>query len=154
VTGAAGAVGGFAVQLAQRLGWHVTGSDQPGDEQFVLGELGAEDYLPAGSKISRQYDAVLDTAALGDAVVDAVKDGGTFVTTRGDFAPTAQRGIRIRVTSIGADAARLTWLSDLAAAGDLTLRVAGTYPVDQAREAHTRLAQGKLRGRLVLTFDN
>jgi NADPH:quinone reductase-like Zn-dependent oxidoreductase len=45
----------------------------------------------------------------------------------------------------------LTTLSDLAASGELTLRVAQTYPLQQAAQAHGRLAEGGLRGRLVLT---
>ena len=154
VTGAAGAVGGFAVQLAKRLGWTVVGSDQAADQTFVTADLGADDFIAAGVDIRDRYpdgvDALLDTAALGDRVIGAVRDGGTFVTTRVDLVPLAQRGIRIRVTAIGPDAGRLTLLSDLAASGALTLRVAGTYPLDDARQAHARLVQGGLRGRLVL----
>ncbi|HET6292817.1 MAG TPA: zinc-binding dehydrogenase, partial [Kribbella sp.] len=57
---------------------------------------------------------------------------------------------RVRLTSVGPDAAMLTTLSDLAAAGALALRVAQTYPLEEAAQAHERLAKGGLRGRLVL----
>ena len=46
-------------------------------------------------------------------------------------------------------AAWLDWTA-LAAAGKLTLRVAGTYPLEEAARAHKRLEAGALRGRLVL----
>jgi NADPH:quinone reductase len=35
----------------------------------------------------------------------------------------------------------------------VTLRVAGTYPAEQAAEAHRRFEAGGVRGRLVLVFD-
>jgi NADPH:quinone reductase-like Zn-dependent oxidoreductase len=51
---------------------------------------------------------------------------------------------------IRADGPRLTELAALADAGVLSLRVAGTYPLTEAAAAHTRLAAGGVRGRLVL----
>jgi NADPH:quinone reductase len=52
--------------------------------------------------------------------------------------------------NIHADGAALTGLSALAAAGKLTLRVAGTYPLADAARAQERLQAGGVRGRLVL----
>ena len=37
--------------------------------------------------------------------------------------------------------------------GELTLRVARTYPAADAADAHRALEAGGIRGRLVLTFD-
>jgi NADPH:quinone reductase-like Zn-dependent oxidoreductase len=48
------------------------------------------------------------------------------------------------------EAARLAYLSALAEVGLLTPRVALTYPLSQAAEAHARLIQGGRRGRIVL----
>jgi D-arabinose 1-dehydrogenase-like Zn-dependent alcohol dehydrogenase len=94
----------------------------------------------------------LDTAMLGQAVIGAVADGGSFVTTRIDALPRAERGIRVRLTQVGPDGAMLTTLSDLAEAGDLALRVAETYPLQEAAKAYARLQRGGLRGRVVLTM--
>ena len=44
-------------------------------------------------------------------------------------------------------------LRELVEAGALTLRVAATYPPEQAAEAHRRLEAGGTRGRLVVGFD-
>jgi NADPH:quinone reductase-like Zn-dependent oxidoreductase len=145
ITGAAGAVGGYAVQLAKRRKLTVIASDF------------ADAFVPASddpaAAVRRLYphgvDAVLDTTTLG--VIAAVRDGGTFVTTRMDALPQAERGIRVRLTQVSPDAAMLTTLSDLATSGALALRVAQTYPLDEAAQAHGRLAEGGLRGRLVLT---
>jgi NADPH:quinone reductase-like Zn-dependent oxidoreductase len=157
ITGAAGAVGGYAVQLAKRRNLTVIASDLADDEDFVTSVLGADAFVPASDNptaaVRQLYphgvDAVLDTTTLG--VIAAVKDGGTFVTTRQDALPQTERGIRVRLTQVSPDAAMLTTLSDLAASGALTLRVAQTYPLEQAAQAHGRLAEGGLRGRLVLT---
>jgi NADPH:quinone reductase-like Zn-dependent oxidoreductase len=159
ITGAAGAVGGYAVQLAKRRGLTVIASDRAEDEVFVTTVLGADTFVPAAADPSgavKEFypdgvDAVLDTATLGSRIIGAVKDGGTFVTTRMDALPEPERGIRIRLTQVSPDAAMLTTLSDLATAGALVLRVAQTYPLDKAAQAHARLAEGGLRGRLVLT---
>lgn len=98
-------------------------------------------------------DAVLDTATLGQAVIGAIAGSGTFVTTRPDALPEAERGIRVRLTQVGADGSVLTTLSGMAASGELALRVAETYPLEEAAKAHTRLAAGGLRGRIVLTIE-
>jgi NADPH:quinone reductase len=50
---------------------------------------------------------------------------------------------------------RTDWLEELrelAGAGRLTLRVAGTYPPEQAAEAHRLMDAGGLRGRALITF--
>jgi NADPH:quinone reductase-like Zn-dependent oxidoreductase len=47
---------------------------------------------------------------------------------------------------------RIAELADLVTRGVLTLRVAEALPADRAAEAHRRLADGGVRGRLVLTF--
>lgn len=52
--------------------------------------------------------------------------------------------------AIRGDGGQLAWLSGLAAAGLLTARIADVLPLEQAAEAHRRLAEGGLRGRVVL----
>lgn len=159
IIGAAGAVGGYAVQLAKRRGLTVIASDLPDDEDFVTTVLGADSFVPSSddptAAVRLLYpsgvDAVLDTTTLGGRIIGAVADGGTFVTTRVDALPQPERGIRVRLTQVSPDAAMLTTLSDLAATGALAVRVARTYPLDQAAQAHVWLAKGGLRGRLVLT---
>jgi NADPH:quinone reductase len=161
VTGAEGAVGGYAVQLAKRRGLTVIASDLSPDGEFATDVAGADAYVPTSdspvdalrSVRPEGVDAVLDTASLGQAIIGAVVDGGTFVTTRLDALPRAERNIRIRLTQVGEDAATLTTLSDLAASGELALRVAETYPLREAAKAHARLAKGGLWGRIVLTME-
>ena len=160
ITGAAGAVGGFAVQLAKRRGLIVIASDLADDESFAIDIAGADAFVPASESpvaaVRALYpegvDAVLDTTTLGQALIGAVSDNGTFVTTRMDALPQPERDIRVRLTSVAADGSMLTTLSDLAASGELVLRVAQTYPLEDASQAHALMAQGGLRGRVVLNI--
>jgi NADPH:quinone reductase-like Zn-dependent oxidoreductase len=154
VTGATGAVGGFAVELAVRRGLRVVAQAGSKDEEFVRG-LGAEwavgrDASDLASDVRRLVpggtDGALDTAGHGVRALAAVRTRGAFATVVGGSAPLPLRGIRVHQQWISADGAAL---AELAAMG-LTLRVAGILPLERAAEAHDRLAAGGVRGRLVL----
>ncbi|MEU4225127.1 zinc-binding dehydrogenase [Nonomuraea sp. NPDC026600] len=60
------------------------------------------------------------------------------------------RGTDVASVFFRADAAQLAEVVRLVEAGRVTLRVAGTYPLEKAADAHARLAAGGVRGRLVL----
>ncbi|SEF22132.1 NADPH:quinone reductase [Amycolatopsis pretoriensis] len=153
VTGAAGAVGGYAVTLAHHRKLQVVAVASEGDEALVRG-FGADEFLPRGPALGDRVralvpggvDAALDTALLGLDALDAVRGGGEFVAFAAGAAPIPLRGIRVRNVWIRADGERLA-----EAAGILLPRVADVLPLARAAEAHERLAAGGLRGRLVLT---
>ncbi|MDN3354252.1 NADP-dependent oxidoreductase [Actinomadura sp. DC4] len=158
VTGAAGAVGGFAVELAAARGLRVVAVAGADDESLVRG-LGAALFVPRTARLGEAVRALVpggvhgavDAAVAGVAALDAVRSGGAFVALVGGGEPPALRGIRVVNQWIHADGARLAALVRLVEAGSLTPRVAGTLPLDQVAAAHERLAAGGLRGRLVLT---
>ncbi|WP_327287937.1 NADP-dependent oxidoreductase [Streptomyces sp. NBC_01198] len=154
VTGAAGAVGGFAVELAARRGLRVLAQASAADEEFVR-SLGAEwivsrDASDLATDVRRLVpggiDGALDTAGLGIRALAAVRTRGAYVTVVGGSAPLPLRGIRVHQQWISSDGAALAEL----AAMDLTLRVADILPLERAAEAHDRLAAGGIRGRLML----
>lgn len=149
VTGAAGVVGGLAVELAARAGYVVTALAGAGDEELVR-SLGAAAFVPRGSAPAGPVDGVVDAAVLGGAALDSVRDGGVYVGLRPGGAPAAERGIRVAEQEVAADGEHLARLVALVDAGELTLRVAETFPLAQAPKAHARLADG-VRGRIVLT---
>ncbi|MGV4988190.1 NADP-dependent oxidoreductase [Streptomyces sp. NRAIS4] len=148
VTGAAGAVGGFAVQLAAHRGIEVTGHAREGDEELVR-SLGAAHFTADGVEPG-SVDAVLDAAVLGAPALAWVRDGGAFVAVRDGVLPEAERGVRLENVWVRADGAQLAGLARLVDEGVLTLRVAETYPLEEAAKAHARLAEGGVRGRVVL----
>ncbi|MHC3473234.1 NADP-dependent oxidoreductase [Streptomyces sp. 7R007] len=148
VTGAAGAVGGFAVQLAAHRGVSVTGLARAEDEELVR-SLGAARFT-GGTVAAGAVDAVLDAAVLGEAALAGVRDGGVYVGVIPGAAPGSVRGIRTDTVAVTPDGARLAELAGLVDEGVLTLRVAETYALEDAAKAHARLAGGGVRGRLVL----
>ncbi|MFF0545592.1 NADP-dependent oxidoreductase [Nocardia thailandica] len=156
VTGAAGAVGGFAVELAARhRGLRVLAVAGAADADAVraLGATWVVDRAvpdladAARALVPGGVDAALHTAGPALPALAAVRNRGGFVTVVGGVDPKPLRGIAVRHTWIAADGPALARLS----AADLTLRVADTLPLDRAAEAHARLERGGLRGRLVLT---
>ncbi|MEV5877025.1 NADP-dependent oxidoreductase [Streptomyces sp. NPDC052101] len=148
VTGAAGAVGGFAVQLAAHRGIEVVGHARAGDEELVR-SLGAARFTADGIERGG-VDAVLDAAVLGAPALEWVRDGGAFVAVRDGVLPEAERGVRMENVWVRPDGTQLAELVRLVDKDALTLRVAQTYPLEDSAKAHARLAEGGARGRLVL----
>lgn len=148
VTGAAGAVGAYAIQLAAHRGISVTGLAREGDEEFVR-SLGAEGFS-GGPVADRSFDAVLDAAVLGEPALEWVRDGGRYLGVIPQAEPASVRGVRTGAVEVSAEGARLAELVRLVDEGVLTTRVAETFPLDEAAKAHARLDEGGVRGRLVL----
>ena len=151
VTGAAGAVGGYAVQLATHQGVSVTALARETDEQLVR-SLGAAHVT--GDTGGADFDAVFDAAILGEPALGRVRDAGAYVGVAPWAAPAAARGIRVEAVQVRPDGTRLAELVQLVDGDVLTLRVAGTYALEEAVKAHSRLAEGGLRGRLVIVPDH
>ena len=161
VTGAAGMVGGFAVQLARGRGARVVAAVRE-REAGEARRLGAETVVDTGTELQaavrRQWpagvDACLDTAGLGSRALGCVRDGGAFVTsvtTVPGAVPGAARGISPRTVAVQPDADATAELADLAAHGELTLRIAETVPLERFRDAYMRLERGGVPGKIVLT---
>lgn len=163
VTGAAGLVGSYAVAIAQKRGLRVIGDAAPQDEALVKG-FGADLVLPRGESFPDDVkahtdggvDGLIDAAALGRGAFSALRDGGTLAMLRStDDVGEPERGIVISRVLHASVAARTDWLDQLramASDGTLALRVAGTYPPDQAAAAFGAMQAGGLRGRALLVF--
>src|SRR5580693_4885190 len=150
VTGSAGAVGQYAIQLGAYEGLTVIGDAAPGPDEELVRSFGARHVVPRGTGMA----AVLDAALLGPAILPAVRDGGQLLAVR-PFQGETERGIAISLVLVGQhlhEGDRLASLAELAGNGVLTLRVAELLPAERAAEAHQRLAAGGVRGRLVLRF--
>jgi NADPH:quinone reductase len=161
VTGAAGAFGGYVVQLAKADGLTVVADAKEADEDLVR-SLGADVVVRRGDDVAdriREHfpegvDGLADGAVQDALVLPAVKDGGAVATVRG-YRGDGTRGLRVfptMVRRVAQDRAALDRLRQQAEDGVLTLRVARTFPVEKAADAHRMLEAGGVRGRLVLTF--
>jgi NADPH2:quinone reductase len=156
VTGAGGAVGGYAVELARLRGLEVVGVGSEQDRAFVtrLGAafVGRSDDPAAAVRgmVTEGVDGLLDTASLGAPALDAVRDGGGYVGVIRPAAPAAERDIRVVTVGVHSDGQTLRELAALVDDDRLTLRVADTFPFENAADAHTLLAHRGVRGRPVL----
>ena len=151
VTGASGAVGGFAAQLAVRAGHRVLASATHDDEEWVRG-LGVDTVIPRSADLAATgpVPAVLDAVPVGEPAGAAVADGGVLVTTRPTPPVDPARGVRQEIVMVRLDRPALRTLVDAVADGTLRTRVAATVPFADAAEAHRRVEAGGLRGKLVL----
>ncbi|MFJ4593745.1 NADP-dependent oxidoreductase [Kitasatospora sp. NPDC088861] len=161
VTGAAGAVGGYAVELAKADGLTVIADAAPHDTDRVRG-FGADHVVERGPEVAARIRALVPEGVPGlvdgsiqtTETVPAIADGGTLAELRGWSGP-AERGIRVRpvmVTDGITDTERLNTLRRQVEDGTLTLHVADVLPAEKAAQAHRLLEAGGLRGRLVLDF--
>ncbi|GAA2801255.1 NADP-dependent oxidoreductase [Saccharopolyspora taberi] len=147
VIGAAGAVGGLAVQLARRTGAHADALvSRPGHEHAAR-ELGAQqvwhrrDDLPHG-----RYPVILDTAGIDAAAALAP---GRYVSIADHPLPDVPGARKSYVQENATDLAHLARLVDT---GELRLRIAARYPYTDIRAAHERFEAGGLLGKILITF--
>jgi NADPH:quinone reductase-like Zn-dependent oxidoreductase len=171
VIGASGGVGTFAVQIAKAFGAEVTGVCGPAKTD-LLRAVGADhviDYTredPVAGR--RRHDVIIDIggnrrlahlrralAPRGTLVITGGEDGGRWLGGIG-------RNLRAQLLSpfvsqkLTAFVARqrpadLITLRDLADSGAITPAIDRTYPLSQAAAALRHLAEGRVRGKVVIS---
>jgi NADPH2:quinone reductase len=151
VTGASGAVGGFATQLAVRDGLRVLALASHGDEEWVTG-LGAAEVLPRTTDLARigPVDAVLDAIPLGPPSTAPLRDGGIAVFTRPPSPSEPDRNLSFQTVLVQSDPVALRALAQDLVACRLRTRVAEVLPLSDAARAHELNEAGGLRGKVVL----
>jgi NADPH:quinone reductase-like Zn-dependent oxidoreductase len=166
ITGASGGVGSAAVQLAKRLGAHVT-AIAAGEKHDFLMRIGAD------RLIERDHDAV---AAIGRASIDVIVDlvggprwstllaclkrGGRYVVSGAIAGPIVSLDLRDLYlndwTLKGATWQPMAVLSNLVRyieAGEIHPMVSKTYPLSAIREAQAEFVAKTHPGKLVLIPD-
>lgn len=177
VSAAAGGAGALLVPLAVDAGARVVAAASSKAKLALARELGAEvvvDYSHPGW-IARVREATGGGAALvydgaggplGTATVDALADGGRFVTygTAGGFADpdresATRRDIRLVTPLMDGPPDQQTVRELLglalerAAQGRLRPAIGATYPLEQAADAHRSLAARTTVGKSLLLLD-
>ena len=151
VTGAAGAFGGYVIQLAKADGLTVI-ADASRSDQTLVRSLGADYVLDRGDTFAERVRSIVaegvpglaDGARLNHLALPAIADGGAMAVILGWDGPT-ERHItlhKISSTAFATNTALLDQLVRQVEQGILTLRVANVLPADQAADAHRRLAAG------------
>jgi NADPH:quinone reductase-like Zn-dependent oxidoreductase len=171
VLGASGGVGSYAVQVAKALGGEVTGACSGAKRGFVT-SLGADhviDYTQQDfADGSRRYDLVVDIAGnpsltrlrralapRGTAVFVGGEDAGSMTgmgrQMRGVLVSpfVRQRLALLTPKEAAADYERLTTMIE---AGNVTPRLGGTYPLENASEAMRQLELGQVQGKIAVVI--
>jgi len=169
IYGASGWIGTFAVQIAKSFDAEVTGVCSTRNLEMVR-SLGAdhvidytkEDFTQNGVK----YDLILATAGYR-SIFDykrALAPGGHYVATGGEMAqifqpmllgPLVSSGGR-KMTSLAMkpDTQDLTYVKELIEAGKVTPVIDKSYPLSELSEALQYYAEGRSRGKVVVTVEH
>ncbi|MFF7146697.1 NADP-dependent oxidoreductase [Streptomyces griseoaurantiacus] len=164
ITAAAGGVGHFAVQFARHLRAHVIGTAGAGRHAW-LKELGAQETIDytttrfeeAASDVDVVVDLVGDTHDdTSTRALKVLRPDGLLVAVPGGVSPelaAAARAAGVRATGylVEPDGPALTAIAGLIDAGEVSVEVADTFPLERAAEAHAQGETGRTRGKLVLT---
>lgn len=163
VTGASGALGGYAIQLAKAEGLTVIADASP-DDEVSLQSLGADHLVRRRGDFVREVrsivpegvDGVIDAAVLNGGALGAIGDHGHLSVFRA-WDGAGERGISVHKINVGSVLRETPILKELvrqAEEGVLTLRVADVFAPQDAWAAHEQLEAGQVRGRLVLDFSS
>ena len=163
ITGGAGMLGGYAIQLARLAGLIVVANSATEDWPF-LGGLGADILVPRDegmaqgvlARLPLGVDGLIDGALIGNRVSHLVREGGVAVSLRMSH-PINDPRLKTTYVSVTEGMERTDVLHSIArhlGEGKLTPRLAGCFPYRQAAEAHRKAEEGGFRGRLVLIFDD
>jgi NADPH:quinone reductase-like Zn-dependent oxidoreductase len=159
VHGAAGNVGAYAVQLAQRAGIRVVATAAAEDVEYVR-ELGAETVVDF--RAGRFEDAVENADAVLDLVggetqrrsFEVLRRGGRLVSavSAPDQDLAKNHGVRAAFFLVKVTSTHLAEIAGLIDAGKLRTRVGKVLPLADAREAHLILdgRRPASKGKIVL----
>lgn len=164
IHGGAGGVGNYAVQIAKHFGCYVIATAAGTDVDFVK-SLGADEVIDYRTERFedqvKDVDFILDTVGGENFVrsLKVLKPQGTIILLPSNKKEEAgriakQQNIRnykhILVHSSGED---MRQIAGMLAEGSLKAQVDRTYPFEQIPQAHRRLEEGKVRGKIVVALE-
>jgi len=162
VFGAAGAVGSLAVQFAKRTGAHVIATASPGRAETTLHEIGIEQVFdPRAADASARLrsfapgglNAILAFAGGDDLeqCIDQLATDGRVAYPNG-IEPEPRKRPKVRMIPYDAVEGRAPFerLNRAVTESRLKVVIEKVYKLDQAAEAHARIEQGHVVGRIVL----
>ncbi|MGH8838121.1 MAG: NADP-dependent oxidoreductase [Jiangellaceae bacterium] len=160
ISGAGGAVGGYAVQLAKAAGAHVIATASPRSVERVT-LAGADEVVDhttteVTAAVTEPVDVLLNLAPIDPeqftALVALVASGGVVVSTTA-WMPTPsdeERGVRGSTVFVRSDAEQLSQLVARVDRGELRVEVAERVPLDDLPALHGRAASGDISGKVIV----
>jgi NADPH2:quinone reductase len=170
VHGAAGGVGTAAVQLGRAAGARVTATVRNPDHRDAVAELGATVIAPEGFGEHGPFDVILELVGainLGENL-KSLETGGRIVVIGTGAGATGEINLglvmmkrarihgstlRARPLELKCIATRAVERSVLPAlsAGEITVPIADTFPLDRVADAYDRFRAGSKLGKVVVT---
>jgi NADPH:quinone reductase-like Zn-dependent oxidoreductase len=153
ITGAAGMVGRFAVHAARARGCEIVAAVRA-DRRDEAIALGAHHVVVLGEErwTGPAIDAVADTVG-GAEVAElcaSVRKPGRIVTVATTPIPAEQLHVEPRFCAVAPDTDRLARLLVSVAAAEVPVPIAARMKLEEAAEAHRRLEDGRVRGKVIL----
>lgn len=163
VQGVGGGVNSAAIQLASAAGIRVWATSRDQDRRDLAITLGAEQAFEPGARLPEKVDAVIENvgAATWSHSINVLRPGGTLVTcgaTSGDAPVKAEltkiffRQLRVLGSTTGTKQQHVE-LSRFVQSRGIEPAIDRVLPLSQAREGFAAMADGTLRGKVVLTVD-
>jgi len=162
IHGAAGGVGSYAVQIAKALGARAIGTASSYNLDF-LRDLGADEVIDYNATpfedVVSDVDVVLDTRGgeTQERSWQVIKPGGILVTllnfTPASLEAAVARGVRAEMISRRPDKENLHAITELIDDGRIRPIVSDVLPLHRIREAHERLQDDHVRGKIVLRME-
>jgi NADPH:quinone reductase-like Zn-dependent oxidoreductase len=160
ISGAGGAVGGYAVQLAKAAGAYVIATGSPRSSQHLTA-AGADEVIDhttteVTTAVTEPVDVLLNLAPIipdqFTALTTLVRDGGVVVSTTVWMPAPADeaRGVRAIDLFVRSDAKQLSELVARVDRGGLTVDVANRVPLTDLASVHARAAAGTLSGKVIV----
>jgi NADPH:quinone reductase-like Zn-dependent oxidoreductase len=166
INGAGGGSGSFAIQLARRLGAHVTGVDNAAKQDFMR-SVGADDVVDYRrddfTRTTQPYDLILDLVAHRSvfAYRRALAPGGVYRCVGGSV-----RAL-LRVLTVGSVVGRVTGrsmgvlvvkegpahfepLAGLCVTGDVRIHIDRAFALDEVPAALAHVGEGRALGKVVV----
>lgn len=153
VHAAAGGVGHFAVQFAERRGAHVIGTARADNHRFVrgIGAAGVVDYTTTDfTEAIDRVDVVLDLVGgeYGTRSLRVLRNSGRYITVQES---DAYDDPRFRMVTGKPSTTVLTQIGAAVAGGQVRVHIDRVLPMNEVRESHRLSESGRVRGKLVLT---
>ncbi|PZR27864.1 MAG: oxidoreductase [Citrobacter freundii] len=157
---AAGGVGHFAVQMAKRLGAHVTGTSSVNNKPFVM-SLGADEHIDYHhydwNNNPEQFDFVLDT--VGDENIEkslkVVKAGGTVISIPSRLSEQVSEQAKAKNVNalfflVASNGGHTKVIADWLQQGFVKPYISAKFSFDEMGKAHEQVESGRTVGKVVV----
>lgn len=158
-----GGVGHFAVQIAKKLGAHVTSTSSEKNREFIMA-LGADEHIDyrsqAFEQVLTEIDLAFDTVGpeIAENSLKVLRKGGQLVSIAMMGVPEElqtqadELGISVTPILVYSDGDDMNTLREMLIEGTIKPHVSKSFEFEKLGEAHTAIESGRTVGKVVVTL--